>query len=82
MQTLCLELIDVKCMALSRNKPIAPLWFKSEIQLDILSHNTKFHFTTSLFVSGDAVAQLFEALHYMPEGRGFDSLWCYWNFFY
>jgi hypothetical protein len=24
---------------------------------------------------GHAVAQLFEALRYNPEGRGFDSLW-------
>jgi hypothetical protein len=27
-----------------------------------------------------AVAQLVEALRYMPEGRGFDSQWCRWNF--
>ena len=27
-----------------------------------------------------AVAQLFEALLYKPEGRGFDSQWCHWNF--
>jgi hypothetical protein len=26
------------------------------------------------------VAQLVEALRYKPEGRGFDSLWCNWNF--
>jgi len=29
---------------------------------------------------GYAVAQLVEAPRYKPEGRGFDSLWCYWNF--
>ena len=29
---------------------------------------------------GHAVAQLFEALRYKPEGRGFDSRWCHWNF--
>ena len=29
---------------------------------------------------GQAVAQLVEALRYKPEGRGFDSLWCHWNF--
>ena len=23
---------------------------------------------------------LLEALRYKPEGRGFDSRWCYWNF--
>jgi hypothetical protein len=27
-----------------------------------------------------AVAQLVEALRYKPRGRGFDSLWYYWNF--
>ena len=27
-----------------------------------------------------AVAQLVEALLYKLEGRGFDSLWCHWNF--
>ena len=29
---------------------------------------------------GHAVAQLLEALCYKPEGRGFDSRWCHWNF--
>jgi hypothetical protein len=27
-----------------------------------------------------AVAQLVEALRYKPEGNGFDSLRCHWNF--
>jgi hypothetical protein len=26
------------------------------------------------------VKQLFAALRYKPEGRGFDSRWCHWNF--
>ena len=26
------------------------------------------------------MAQLVEALHYRPEGLGFDSRWCHWNF--
>jgi hypothetical protein len=26
-----------------------------------------------------AVAQLIEALHYKPEGCGFDSPWCHWD---
>jgi hypothetical protein len=26
------------------------------------------------------VAQLVEALLYKPDGRGFDSRWCHWNF--
>jgi hypothetical protein len=29
---------------------------------------------------GYAVAQLVEVLCYKPEGRGFDSRWCHWNF--
>jgi len=29
---------------------------------------------------GHAIAQLVEALYYKPEGRGFGSPWCYWNF--
>jgi len=29
---------------------------------------------------GHPVAQLVEALRYKPEGRGFDSRWCHWNF--
>ena len=29
---------------------------------------------------GHAVAQLVEALRYKPEGGGFDSQWCHWNF--
>jgi hypothetical protein len=31
---------------------------------------------------GHAVAQLVEVLRYKPEGRGFDSRWCHWNFFF
>ena len=27
-----------------------------------------------------AVAQVVEALRYKPEGCGFDSRWCHWNF--
>jgi hypothetical protein len=33
-----------------------------------------------LMVGGYAVAQWVEALHYIPEGRGFDSQWSHWNF--
>ena len=34
----------------------------------------------SRFLGGHAVAQLVEALRYMPEGREFDFRWCHWNF--
>jgi hypothetical protein len=29
---------------------------------------------------GHAVAQFVEAQRFKPEGRGFDSRWCHWNF--
>jgi hypothetical protein len=29
---------------------------------------------------GHSVAQLVDALRYKPEGGGFDSRWCHWNF--
>jgi len=29
---------------------------------------------------GHAISQLFEALRYKPEGRGFDPRWAHWNF--
>jgi len=31
-------------------------------------------------IMGYTVAQLVEAPCYKPEGRGFDSRWCRWNF--
>ena len=40
-----------------------------------------FIYVTYLTACGHAVAQLVEALHYKPEGRGFDSRWCHWIFF-
>jgi len=33
--------------------------------------------TATVTLWRDAVVQLVEA----PEGRGFDSRWCHWNFF-
>jgi hypothetical protein len=33
------------------------------------------------FIGGTLlVAQLVKPLRYKPEGRGFDSRWCHWNF--
>jgi len=29
---------------------------------------------------GHTVVQLAEGLRYKPEGCGFDSRWCHWNF--
>jgi hypothetical protein len=33
-----------------------------------------------LQTTGGVVVQLVEALHYKPEGRGFDFRWWNWNF--
>jgi hypothetical protein len=33
-----------------------------------------------LLLMGYAVVQLVEVLRYKPEGRGFNSQWCHWNF--
>jgi hypothetical protein len=38
------------------------------------------YFKALLSDLGHAVAQLVEALHYKPEGRGFDSQLCQWHF--
>jgi hypothetical protein len=38
------------------------------------------NFINCLFIMGQAVAHLVEALRYKPEGRGFNSRWCHWNF--
>jgi hypothetical protein len=34
------------------------------------------------YMKGHAVAHLVEALRYKPEGRGFDSRYCHWNFYW
>ena len=39
--------------------------------------NIYYHFVIGM---GPAVAQVDEALRYKPEGRGFDSRCCHWNF--
>jgi hypothetical protein len=36
--------------------------------------------TQHFSVTGHAVAQLVGARYYKPEGCGFDSRWCDWNF--
>jgi hypothetical protein len=35
---------------------------------------------TIIYHPGHALAQSVEALRYKPEGRGFDSRWCHWDF--
>jgi hypothetical protein len=47
---------------------------------EIFKKFTLFFFRRHRFRLEAAVAQLIEALRYKPEGRGFDSRWCHWNF--
>jgi hypothetical protein len=48
-----------------------------KIQLALL---VSVKFSDYKLMRGHAVAQVVEALRYKPEGRGFDSQWCHWNF--
>ena len=59
----------------------------SEIQLFETTNAEKFNVIIKQLINcysilgwDHAVAQLGEALRYNPEGRGFDSRWCHWNF--
>jgi hypothetical protein len=47
----------------------------------LLGSNQDFQKKTAVYsgLRGHALAQLVGALRYKPEGRGFDSRWCYWN---
>jgi hypothetical protein len=50
------------------------------LEVHFQSDTIFFHESKSNLCSNYAVAQLIEALRYKPEGRGFDSRWCYWIF--
>jgi len=54
-----------------QGNPFLPLHFQ---------HPSVIYYWHLHVVRGHAVAQLFEALHYKPEGRRFDSRWGHWNF--
>jgi hypothetical protein len=51
-------------------------------QQDFSTAMQVFYYFSPIFTKGGTllVAQLVEALRYKPEGRGFDSRWCHWNF--
>jgi hypothetical protein len=54
------------------------------VLLDIYIYIYIYIYTTSVLCilkqKAYAVAQSVEALRYKPEGQGFDSLQCHWNF--
>ena len=58
-----------KCLISSSISETTNAWIRNTVPWDIKSFST-----------GHAVAQLVEAPRYKPEGRGFDSRWCHWNF--
>ena len=47
---------------------------------DIGLYDTAYITSGILCYRGHVAALLVEALRYKPEGRGFDSRWCHWNF--
>ena len=56
-------------------------WLISLLQhCSVISSLYNFWLYTPSACEGHAVAQLVEALCYKPEGRGFISRWCHWNF--
>jgi hypothetical protein len=51
--------------------------------IDICGCKIKFgtvHCILGYILRGRGGTQSVEALRYKPEGRGFDSRWCHWNF--
>ena len=65
--------------ALATDSPLPLFRLKEVLKRACVSHTERqISFCTSIFL-GYAVVHLVEALHYKPEGRGFDSRWCHWN---
>jgi hypothetical protein len=48
--------------------------------LNIIILTIFLHFLSLRHSQVHPVAQLVEAQHYKPEGRGFDYRWCHWKF--
>jgi hypothetical protein len=67
-----IRLVDKKSKEMFNNDKLGS--FERELIFSI------FYYLRALSFRGHAVAQLVEALLYKPEGHGFDSRWCHWNF--
>jgi hypothetical protein len=67
-----------------RPKPTAGCSASGRRRRKLLCKATNYGFVPELISlklnAGYEVAQLVEALPYKPEGRGFNSRWCHWNF--
>ena len=75
------------CAVLLRNLARAKPWFCgfALTGISLRRQNFKCNNLWSFYICNcvlwrHALAQLVEALRYKPEGRGFDSRWCHWNF--
>ena len=73
--------IDIECNADNTGKLTAISFgrLKSSFKCTLLIIIRVLYHIIHIYV-GHAVAQLVETLRYKPEGRGFDSRWCHWNF--
>ena len=64
--------VVIFCVTLGENGVVGLVIHTRRIKLGIVG--------SYLYERGHAVAQLVEALRYKPEGRGFNSRCCHWNF--
>jgi hypothetical protein len=56
------------------------IFYYHNIGMKVLTKTSKITLVTTTKILGHAVAQLFKALRYKPEERGFDFRWCHWDF--
>jgi hypothetical protein len=61
---------------MATGKKTIPVLVEYIYHLKYIKKKQQIHFS----IWGHVVAHLVEALRYKPEGRGFDSRWCHWNF--
>ena len=62
---------------LDRNLSVSVVFVHTCLRIRVFS----IHFASNIsFFGGYTVSQFVEALCNKPEGRGFDSRWCHWNF--
>ena len=64
------------CLCLHYSRKVQYIHSKHDKLLSNYINNQK----KKCCLEGHAVSQFFVALCYKPEGRGFDSRWCHWNF--
>jgi hypothetical protein len=69
---------------LRREKPVACAGIRnpgsSTSKIQNIQYQKIINVVQAVFKWGHTLGQLVEALRYKPEGCGFDSRWCQWNF--